>query len=1394
MKVNYSLKNLFFCLIFSLFLNSNCFAQVYTYCAATGNSYLHLHDYPYIDNDLDKYGSNTKSMNRYCTVVVPNGYAFNNLDCNDNNAAITNSKNWYLDNDLDGFGVTSTKITSCTKPITGNYVLIDGDCDDTKININPNTIWYTDNDNDGYGSSIIKATQCVQLPLSSLNKLDCDDNNNAIALASTWYADNDKDGFGDPASPFVACSQPVDYVSNNLDKCPGIKGTILGCIVPIVALGNDPNSFGNDMNFIITSIPKIETSNLQLITDDKNITTSITYFDGLGRPIQQIANQQSASRKDIVTYLEYDTFGRQIKDYLPFKGVNNNMAFDTNAKTNVLAYYAYPNTTQNGNPNSEATTNPFSEKLLESSPLNRVLKQAAPGNDWALNTGHEIKINYQTNTTLDAVKLFSVTANWDSSKGLFDIPTSLIPTDYQEFQLYKTITYDENTVANPTESSGSTVEFKNKEGQVILKRTYESGVKHDTYYVYDQFSNLTFVVPPLVDATTTISNTILDGLCYQYKYDYRNRLVEKKLPGKQWEFIVYDKLDRVVATGPSFSPFSDSAVGVVGWMITKYDVFNRPVYTGWELSATVTSADRRTKQTAMDSLSTISESKTTTPITIDSLTGIAYYTNSVTPTSFKLLTINYYDDYNFQAFTPAIAYTTPVAYNNSTLKPKGLPTGSWVRIPSTLSATTAESSYILYDAKAKPVKKFSTNYLGGYTQIDSNLDAFSGRLNYTETRHKRTLADSELYVKEAYTYSDQDRLLTHTHQIGTSGTPQLLASNTYDELGQLISKKVGNTQSSPLQKVDYAYNIRGWMTEINKVAALQQSTDPKDLFGFKINYNTIDGNATFTKKLYNGNIAETSWASSPVVRTYGYLYDNLNRLTDATYQKSGTTTQMYDENLTYDKNGNILTLKRNGDNDSQVGATPIDNLTYTYPTSSNQLQAVTDATNNTSGFKDGNTSGTDYTYDANGNMITDLNKGISNIVYNHLNLPIKITFGTKGTIAYIYNAIGQKVEKVVMNSLVGNGVAAMTDYLSGFQYVFNENNNSVYIWKLRFVPIAEGYYDATKSSYVYNFTEHLGNVRLSYSDADKNGTIATNEILEESSYYPFGMKHSYTMASSQPSYKYKYNGKELQDELGLNFYDYGARNYDPALGRWMNIDPHSENYYSISSYVSFANNPVSFVDPTGEDILFWQLNKKGEYEQVTFNKLDKKVQQGIIDFAKTDAGYDFLANFANAGDKLGNSGISFSKDGKNSKHNFNVLQMDNPERSEGTSDERVSKNKIDFYLEINKDMSNPKINMAETMGHEAFLHMYSDMNELIKAFETKGWASAYDLSIKQYQNNKRGYKDHLSVKDDKKGRAKMYYEFITQLKSVLNPNEVQKHVNKEVEKTYNAGKNDAPKK
>lgn len=961
--------------------------------------------------------------------------------------------------------------------------------------------------------------------------------------------------------------------------------------------------FSNE-NYIYSVTPLIATTDVSTLLESQK-QESITYVDGLGRPKQTIdirgGVKIDGTTVDIITPFAYDNFGRQTKEYLSYIDNQNCGLFRTGDVDLAVKNYYISHYSSDIN---SAIPNPYSEKLFESSPLNRILKQSAPGESWAMNSGHEIKFNYQTNLA-NEVKNFGVSLSFADNTFIPSLVESSSNNGfYDANELFKTITYDENTTASPVETAGSTVEFTNKLGQLVLKRTYgtvESGTsneKYDTYYVYDDFGNLTYVLPPKMDATTNLIATIngqLNDLAYQYKYDNKKRLVEKKIPGNsQWEYIVYDNLDRIVATGPVLSPFNDTAANAVGWMITKYDKFDRVVYTGWEQSGIIDNATRVVKQNAQNLVTNLNESSLPRGASLPIDNVMVYYSNTVTPMSFKLLTVNYYDSYTF----PGVADDKPLMIEGQAASYSGqynVPSyyildwflaGTWTRVPTSTTEVLAEISTMFYDKKGRLIRLYTDNHFGdhsylsasGYTCVDTKLD-FTGKPEYTVTYHKRLKSDAILKTKEVFTYSPQGKLLKQTHQIN-DGAIELIASNTYDELGQLISKKVGNNNTSPTQKVDYSYNIRGWLKEINDVSSLSQSGAPKDLFAFKINYNTIPSGIPDLKALYNGNISETQWATNSdngIVRTYGYKYDNLNRLREGIYKKQNTVTNLYNESMDYDKNGNIRHLKRYGslDDNSQNF---IDDLTYEYKNSNvgNQLAKVTDAIPNNSyyinEFKDSAANGVDdYSYDINGNMTKDNNKNITEIVYNHLNLPTKITFGTAGNIVYNYDATGEKVQKVV-NKTGQNAVT--TDYLEGYQY-----SNTA----LKFFPTAEGYVEPLGSSYkyVYQYKDHLGNVRLSY---DK--TLA---IQEENNYYPFGLKqtgYNTVAISTNDALKYKYNGKELQDDnMGgslLNVSDYGARNYDPALGRWMNIDPLAEKFTEWSPYTYGINNPITMIDIGGE--------------------------------------------------------------------------------------------------------------------------------------------------------------------------------------------------------------------
>ena len=255
-----------------------------------------------------------------------------------------------------------------------------------------------------------------------------------------------------------------------------------------------------------------------------------------------------------------------------------------------------------------------------------------------------------------------------------------------------------------------------------------------------------------------------------------------------------------------------------------------------------------------------------------------------------------------------------------------------------------------------------------------------------------------------------------------------------------------------------------------------------------------------------------------------------------------------------------------------------DALTYTL--NGNQMIRVDDlvsigAGNDETDFKDAVKQANEYTYDANGNLTKDLNKGITGITYNCLNLPNAVTFSDGSTITYIYSADGTKLRTV---HKIGS-VTTTTDYCGNVIY---ENNTA------KLLLTGEGYISLSDKKYHYYLQDHQGNNRVV---VDKDGNVK-----ETNHYYPFGG----VFASSQNVQPYKYNGKELDTKKGLNWYDYGAREYDAVLGRWHVMDPSSEKYYGVSPYTYCKNNPILRIDIDGKDdyvvnkngyVLFWKNTK-----------------------------------------------------------------------------------------------------------------------------------------------------------------------------------------------------------
>jgi len=822
-----------------------------------------------------------------------------------------------------------------------------------------------------------------------------------------------------------------------------------------------------------------------------DLAQAISYQDGIGRTFQTVAVGLSGNQTDLISPIGYGKQGLLDTTFLPYATASKSGSFRLNAIRLNNSYTGseqrqfYQNTF-----GVASDAKPFARSIRRAAPDARVVEQGAPGADWQPNgtSGHTVRNVLAFNNTTYPVRYWKADGT----------STELYPAN----TVLAAITTDEN---------GNKVRtFTNKQGQTILKQVQlDENINGtmvnwlDTYYIYDSYGRLVYQVPPkavsILNAAGTYNanHSSVAELIYKYTYDPRGRVTQKKVPGAAVQYIVYDNMNRVVLTQ------DDNQRAANKWAFVKYDVYQRPVYSGLYTNTTQTTL--ATVQALFDVITYTNQDQAYEKREANA-TYHGYSNNVLPNTGLTVLAVNYYDDYDFNRNgTPDYSYTTVAQVATPTLQTnlRNLPTGSKKLI---LGTTNWLYNVVFYDELDRPVQTQSNNHLN-LTGVDlSTVKYFDNDLStHVEKTVQTHSGPNAVTVVQSYTYDHAWRTTGIFHSIN-GATPQQVAAYSYNALGQLIDKKLHVNGAQFLQSVDLRYNIRGWLKSINN-AQLDINTanndELGDFFGMEMFYNTQESASLGNSSYYNGNVSAAKWKGPGIgsgaadQRSYKYNYDKSDKLVSAVFQaNTGSAwtkeTNTLNESMTYDHNGNILTLVRNqnqrGLSGTTVTSTPqaIDNLTYTYAINSNQLTKVGDAVGNTVGtndFKNGTNADDDFLYNSDGSLTKDKNKDIETITFNILGKPALITYtGTPAskTVTYTYDAAGNKLKVVT----VANSVTTTTDYVGGFVYT----NNS-----LSFFSSPEGRVVKNGSNYEYQYSiaDHQGNTRVLFTSAAPSAQVST---------------------------------------------------------------------------------------------------------------------------------------------------------------------------------------------------------------------------------------------------------------------------------------------------------------
>lgn len=905
----------------------------------------------------------------------------------------------------------------------------------------------------------------------------------------------------------------------------------------------------SDKNWIITKTAIVE--NGYSIVD-------ITYFNGLGLPMQTVGVMASPNTYNTVTPIVYDALLRDDAiTYLPFEVSVSDEALIPNdiAISEQMIFYE--------NRYGTDAERSFIEKVYESSPLNRVRKQALPGyiKD---NEVVYIEFGYRTND-VDEVRWLAVGVNGELiCEGCYDAGT-----------LACTVT---------TDADGHVMQsFTDGRGQTLLNRAFDGDKAIDTYSVYDDYGRLRWVVTPegsyLLSDSQTFEKTddFAKRYCYIYTYDDRGRMVEKQLPGREAEYMVYDTGDRLVMS-------QDGNLRTLKkWIIYHHDDFGR-------VSA---------QYIAVDEVSQTIEQFWTRGF-------IQNLFNAGTPPqiyssvdSTQLIHRFVYDDYPSEVQSNGLDFRwiegltmidgTSLRYTEM----QGSQTYEKLAVLSNDTISGYHERAYYYDYKGRLIQTVERDPEGGILCTSQHYD-FVGNVIAQRESYADVNGTINDQIDRTFTYDDRSRLLSETTQV--NGGELAVVDYEYDELGRLAERRLGEGSDAVMEQSEY--DIRNWLT-----------AKTGDLFDMALGHS------------YSGNISSWSWQhKDPTVgdgpqNRYVFTYDALSRLTNTNQYVNGEKTRQNVERcLSYDRNGNLLTMIRYDNNEEQS------NMTYVY--SGNTLisyrnGAIVD--HGDSGFTTTiKVPHRLYIYDPNGNITKDYAHAL-NLSYNNLNLLEKVT--RNDTIVAKYSYLADGIKQSALDS-AGRGMA----YRGSFTYR-KEFSDSTDVLSFESTPFGGGRIIGTNngadSEVLYFLTDHLGSVRVVAKDK--------SNILERNDYQSFGSRWQ-TASMPVSDNRHRFNGKEEQTFVGLPWADYGARMYDPERGRWLTQDPKAEDYFNITQYGFCGNNPIVRIDSDGKEWYSYQEEYVDGEGQVRTRTQYKYVNGGMSDREMQEGGYTYLGVTYDAGD------------------------------------------------------------------------------------------------------------------------------------------------------------------